>query len=83
METRVTYTPNILDAPEEELVCYCSKVSKGDILLAIRHGAATLAGIKAITGACAVGRCEELNPRGRCCSKEILALTCNQAGDQR
>jgi NAD(P)H-nitrite reductase large subunit len=78
----MTYTPSILDAPDDELVCYCSKVSKGEILLAVRRGAATLAGIKAITGACAVGRCEEFNPRGRCCSKEILALTCNQAGDQ-
>jgi NAD(P)H-nitrite reductase large subunit len=59
------YTPDILKAPEDELVCYCSNVSKQDILMAIHDGATTLAAIKEATGACTAGRCKELNPRGR------------------
>jgi NAD(P)H-nitrite reductase large subunit len=59
------YTPDIRQAPDDELVCYCSGVSKGRVLEAIASGARTLADIKALTGACSVGRCRELNPRGR------------------
>ena len=59
------YSQDILSAPDEELVCYCSGVSKGEILAAARAGAKTLAEVKAATGACTVSRCKELSPRGR------------------
>lgn len=48
----------------EEIVCYCSNVTKGEIVDAIHNGAKTLADIKEVTGACTVGRCKELNPTG-------------------
>ena len=62
------------DAPATELVCYCGKVSKGAIVEAIQRGAYTLPVIKIMTGACQGKDCEELNPRGRCCSKDIQQL---------
>ncbi|OIP41762.1 MAG: hypothetical protein AUK25_05065 [Desulfobacteraceae bacterium CG2_30_51_40] len=61
----ILFTEDISDAPESELVCYCSGVTKGDILSAKRGGAVTLEDIKKATGACTLGRCRETNPRGR------------------
>jgi nitrite reductase (NADH) large subunit len=61
----VPYTEDIRLAPDTETVCYCSGVSKGDILAAAQRGARTVADIKAATGACTLGRCKETNPRGR------------------
>lgn len=46
------------------MVCYCSQVTKGQIIDAIHDGAKTLADIKRMTGACTIGRCKELNPSG-------------------
>ncbi len=59
------FTENILEAPLNEVACYCSNVSKGQILEAIWAGARSLQDIKAMTGACIIGRCKELSPRGR------------------
>jgi NAD(P)H-nitrite reductase large subunit len=61
----IWFTEDIREAPDRELVCYCSGVSKGQILQAISLGAKTLEDIKALTGSCSVGRCKELNPRRR------------------
>ena len=69
-----SYTENILDAPLDEIVCWCSNVSKRSILDATRNGARNMDDIRRMTGACTQGRCKELSPRGRCCSKEIKLL---------
>ena len=61
----MTFSENILNAPVHEMVCYCSGVSKAHVLEAIRAGAGSLDEIKAMTGACTVGRCKELSPRER------------------
>jgi NAD(P)H-nitrite reductase large subunit len=68
------YTENVLDAPDSEIVCWCSHVTKRTILAAKRQGATTLEAIRLATKACTLGRCKEFNPRGRCCSKEIKLL---------
>jgi len=68
------YTENILEAPLDELVCWCNSVSKRSIMDAIRSGARNMDDIRRMTGACTQGRCRELSPRGRCCSKEIKLL---------
>ncbi len=73
MEER-TYTENVLDAPDSEIVCWCSRVTKEIILVAKRQGAMTLEAIRTATNACTVGDCKRLNPRGRCCSREIIKL---------
>ncbi|SMF43090.1 (2Fe-2S)-binding protein [Desulfovibrio gilichinskyi] len=60
-----TFTEDILLAPESEIVCYCSAVTKREIVEAIASGADSLTAIKDVTGACTVARCKEMNPRGR------------------
>ena len=57
-----------------QIICYCSNVTKGEIVRAIQNGAKTLEDIRAATKACTVGRCKELSPRGRCCSPDILRI---------
>ncbi len=69
-----SYTINVLEAPLDETVCWCSNVSKQSILDAIQNGARSMDDIRRMTGACTVGRCKELSPRGRCCSIEIRIL---------
>jgi hypothetical protein len=68
------YTENVLEAPNSEVVCWCSQVTKEILLAAKRQGARTVDDVRATTKACTVGRCKEFNPRGRCCSKEIKLL---------
>jgi NAD(P)H-nitrite reductase large subunit len=68
------YTENILEAPLDETVCWCSSVSIRSVLDAIGNGAQNMDDIRRMTGACTQGRCKELSPRGRCCSKEIKLL---------
>ena len=66
------YTENVLEAPDNELVCWCAQVSAGAIRAAVTNGAKTLDDIRAVTGACSKGDCKNNNPRGRCCSAEII-----------
>ncbi|MDO4841383.1 MAG: (2Fe-2S)-binding protein [Phoenicibacter congonensis] len=56
---------------KDEIICYCSNVTRGDIEQAMNDGAKTLKDIKLATGACTVCRCEELNPKKKCCCKDI------------
>ncbi len=59
---------------EDDIICYCSGVGRRAILSALDQGAKTLQDIRESTGACTQGRCGELSPRKRCCSREILEL---------
>ena len=45
----------------DEIVCYCSNVTKGQIVEALENGAKNLKDIRRMTGACTVGRCKELS----------------------
>jgi NAD(P)H-nitrite reductase len=53
------------------LICYCERVTKEDILLAINEGARTLEDIRGATGACTARECKTANPRGLCCANDI------------
>ena len=57
-----------------EIVCYCSQVTKGQIVNALANGAKTLDDIRNMTGACTLGRCKELSPTGKCCSPTIIGI---------
>ncbi|OHW63129.1 BFD-like [2Fe-2S] binding domain protein [Andreesenia angusta] len=46
------------------IICYCSNVTEQEIVDAIDNGANSLSDIKTVTGACTVGRCKELHPKG-------------------
>lgn len=48
-----------------EIACYCSNVTKGQIIEALENGAKTFADVKRVTGACTIGRCKEFNPTGK------------------
>jgi len=65
------FTDNVLEAPDEELVCWCAGVSVKGIRDAVKSGARTLKDIRVATGACIKGDCKNNNPRGRCCSVDI------------
>lgn len=58
----------------DEIICYCSNVTKAQIIDAIRNGAKTLQDIQEMTSACTVGKCKEMSPKKRCCSPEIIAI---------
>ena len=47
----------------EEIVCYCSNVTRAQIVEALDQGAKTLADIRRMTGACTQGNCKVLSPR--------------------
>ena len=68
---KMVFENSIID---NEIVCYCSKVSKNQILQAKKNSAKTLDDIRVMTKACTLGRCMELSPRKKCCSPEILKL---------
>lgn len=73
------FTEDILHAPADEIVCYCGNVTKGQILQGIRMGNQDLPSLKAETGACG-DSCAEVNPRGRCCTPEIVRLLKQECG---
>lgn len=58
----------------EEIICYCKNVSKQTIETAIKNGAKTLKEIQEMTTACTGNRCKELNPKGVCCSVDIIPM---------
>lgn len=58
----------------QDLVCYCDNVTKGEIIAAMEQGAKTLSDIKKMTGACMTCKCAELNPSGKCCSRDIAMV---------
>ncbi len=45
-------------------ICYCSNVSEEEIVYAIDKGAKNLLDIKKMTGACTLGKCKEMHPKG-------------------
>lgn len=63
---------------ENDWVCYCEKVSKKEIINAIKEGAHTVKAVADATGACkSAQHCEELNPNKRCCAIDIMQLIKN------
>lgn len=66
--------PDWKKASDEEVVCHCCKVSKGQIRQAIEMGAYTIPLVKVATGACRGKDCERTNPLGRNCAADIQEL---------
>ena len=64
----------------DEIICHCKSVAREQIVLAIRGGASTLKDIQEVTGACTGNQCKELNPKGICCSADILAILKENGG---
>lgn len=66
--------PQDLPADYFEIICRCERISKGEVLEAIRRGASTIDGVKRRTGA-GMGRCQ-----GGYCMEKILHLLKEQTG---
>ena len=47
----------------EEIICYCSNVTKDQIIKAMEQGARTLNDIRKMTGACTLHRCKRIKPK--------------------
>jgi len=54
-----------------EYICYCDKVTKGDIVMAVMGGAKTLQDVMKVTGAMKSANCAVNNPSGKCCGNDI------------
>lgn len=63
----------------EEIICFCKNISKEAIEIAVKEGAKTLKEIKEKTTACTGNQCKNLNPKGICCSRDIIKLLPFQA----
>jgi bacterioferritin-associated ferredoxin len=61
-------------------ICYCIGVTEDRIVQAIREGARTLKDIQRVTKACTGNHCKDKNPKGRCCSEDILAIIKRETG---
>ena len=48
---------------DDEMICYCSNVTRGQIIEALENGAENLNDIKKMTGACTLRECKTLSPR--------------------
>lgn len=59
---------------DNEIICYCKNVLRDEIKAAINDGAKSLKDIQEKTGACTGNQCNELNPKGVCCSTDINAM---------
>lgn len=59
------------DVAVSNYICYCKKVTKKEIIMAINDGARTLEAIKETTGACTGNKCRLLNPTGKCCCSDL------------
>lgn len=59
---------------ENEIICYCSNITKDEIVTAIKNGNDTLDGIRKSTGACTIGKCTVLSPHRKCCSGKIIEI---------
>ncbi len=62
------------------MICYCIGVPESRIVRAVRKGAHTLKAIQESTKACTGDQCKELNPKGRCCSVDILEIIKRETG---
>lgn len=58
----------------KETICFCKDVTKEEIENAIQNGAKTLKDVQNMTSACTGNLCKELNPKGVCCSSDILPM---------
>ena len=48
---------------DDEIVCFCSHVTRARIIEALDAGAESLADIRRMTGACTLHQCEKFSPR--------------------
>jgi bacterioferritin-associated ferredoxin len=53
-------------------VCYCSKLTRGEIKAAVIDGCKTIGEVRELTGKKITGKCRTENPLGQCCHNVFL-----------
>lgn len=69
-DTRVKlwYKDNGDDVP----ICYCSKLTRGEIKAAVLNGCITIEDVRDYTGKNTTGHCKKTQPLGKCCCDAFL-----------
>lgn len=62
------------DIAVDTYICYCKKVTKKKIIMAINNGARDIEAIKEATEACTGDKCRMLNPTGRSCAGDVQEM---------
>mgnify|MGYP000892608152 FL=1 len=52
-------------------ICYCAKLTRGEIIEAVKKGATTITEVRQLTGKTQTGECHSKNPSGRCCHNAV------------
>jgi arsenate reductase (thioredoxin) len=60
------------DSGENVPVCYCSKLTRGEIKMAVRAGCRTIDEVQQTAGKNITGNCRSENPLGECCRNVFL-----------
>lgn len=65
-------------------ICYCSNLTRQQIIEAVKVGNTTIEAVRKATGANTTGKCLTENPTGRCCHQVFQALidrACQRSGN--
>lgn len=60
------------DLGSEVPICYCSVLTRGEIINAVKNGCKTIDEVQKYTGKNITGKCREENPLGKCCRNVFL-----------
>lgn len=60
------------DKSMDTYICYCSRLSRSDILKAVKNGAETIENVQKMTTKNRTGFCKSENPVGACCRNVFL-----------
>lgn len=71
LDSRIESIENLKN---QKYVCFCNEVTFEDIVVAVSKGANTLKKIIVDTGAMKNPNCNKKNPKGICCSGDILMI---------
>jgi len=59
---------------QEDIICYCRRVSRATVQQAIEKGAKSLEDIRWSTDACKDNQCEKKHPKGISCEEEVKQM---------
>ena len=60
------------DCGSEVPICYCSELTRSEIINAVQNGCKTIDEVQEYTGKNTTGKCREKNPLGKCCKNVFL-----------
>lgn len=58
----------------DNIICYCSKISRSEINFAVNNGAKTINDVRNFLDKNITGNCKTAHPLGICCHKEFLSV---------